>query len=196
MNLASGTQYGVLAQELQEVLPNLVTEARKPEIADPETGEIVSPGMDHLAVNYDGLIPVLIKSVQEQQAMITAQQAQIEALIQMVNNCCAQGDAPKSNTPVGGLGYDLKIDEPTLEQNVPNPFSEQTLIRYTLPESAAIQLAVYNQHGQRIDILAEGTLPAGEYQARWNGSHLPSGTYLYVLSVNGQDLVKRAVKMN
>ncbi len=105
-------------------------------------------------------------------------------------------EAPKSNSPDGGLGYDLKIDEPTLEQNVPNPFSEQTLIRYTLPESAAIQLAVYNQQGQQIEILAEGTLPAGEYQARWNGSHLPSGTYLYVLSVNGQDLVKRAVKMN
>jgi hypothetical protein len=203
MNLPAGKQFGVLAQDLQELLPDLVKEARKPEIADPETGEIVSPGMDHLAVNYDGLIPVLIKSVQEQQAMIdeqltmiTAQQAQIEALIQMVNNCCAQGEAPKSNSPDGGLGYELKIDEPTLEQNVPNPFSEQTLIRYTLPESAAIQLAVYNQYGQRIEILAEGTLPAGEYQARWNGSHLPSGTYLYVLSVNGQDLVKRAVKMN
>jgi hypothetical protein len=202
-NLPDQKQFGVLAQELSEVLPELVYEKVKPAIHDPETGEVISEERAHLAVNYDGLIPVLIKSVQEQQTMIdeqltmiTAQQAQIEALIQMVNNCCAQGEAPKSNSPDGGLGYDLKIDEPTLEQNVPNPFSEQTLIRYTLPESAAIQLAVYNQHGQRLEILAEGTLPAGEYQARWNGSHLPSGTYLYVLSVNGQDLVKRAVKMN
>lgn len=196
MNLASGTQYGILAQELQELLPNLVREASKPEIADPESGEILSPGMDHLAVNYDGLIPVLIKSVQEQQAMITAQQAQIEALVEMVNNCCAQGEAPKSNSSDNGLGYDLKIQEPTLEQNVPNPFSEQTQIRYTLPEPASIQLVVYNQQGQLIETLANGNMPAGEYQVRWNGSHLPSGTYLYVLSVNGQDLVKRAVKMN
>jgi hypothetical protein len=35
---------------------------------------------DFKAVNYIGLIPVLIKGIQEQQAMIEEQQAMIEAL--------------------------------------------------------------------------------------------------------------------
>ncbi len=66
-NERPGEHIGLIAQEVQEVLPELVT-------VDP-VGE---QGM--LSLNYDELIPVLIKAIQEQQVQIAAQQAEIDAL--------------------------------------------------------------------------------------------------------------------
>jgi hypothetical protein len=47
---------GVLAQELKEIIPELTRQGTKEE--------------DFMSVNYIGLIPVLIKAVQEQQSEI------------------------------------------------------------------------------------------------------------------------------
>ena len=58
-------QVGVMAQEVKEVLPQLVKQ-------DEQTQQ--------LSVNYVGLIPVLIESIKEQQQQITAQQKQIDEL--------------------------------------------------------------------------------------------------------------------
>ena len=60
---ASANQVGFSAQELQKVLPQLVV-----------TG---NDGL--LAVNYIGVIPVLVESIKEQQAIIDAQKATIDA---------------------------------------------------------------------------------------------------------------------
>ena len=61
---AAANQVGFSAQELQKVLPQLVV-----------TG---SNGL--LAVNYIGVIPVLVESIKEQQAIIDAQKVTIDAL--------------------------------------------------------------------------------------------------------------------
>ena len=58
-------QIGVMAQEVQEVLPQLVKQDKKTQ---------------QFSVNYVGLIPVLIESIKELQAQISAQNQQIEAL--------------------------------------------------------------------------------------------------------------------
>ena len=60
---------GVLAQEIQEVFPDLIGE-------DTE-------GM--LTVNYQGLVPVLINAIKEQEDKINNQQAQIDELKETVN---------------------------------------------------------------------------------------------------------------
>ena len=60
------TEIGLIAQELQEVYPNMVSED---DSKDPL-----------LSVSYMELIPVLIKAVQEQQIMIEKQQMEIEGL--------------------------------------------------------------------------------------------------------------------
>ena len=61
--------YGILAQELETVLPNLV-------YTDLE---------GYKGINYTELIPLLIKSNQEQQTLIETQQKQINQLINAVN---------------------------------------------------------------------------------------------------------------
>ncbi len=71
MNFAKGKQMGFIAQEMQEVFPTLVEKGVHPG-AKKEDANI-----EYLGVNYIGLIPVLVKGMQEQQTVITTQQTTI-----------------------------------------------------------------------------------------------------------------------
>lgn len=53
--------------------------------------------------------------------------------------------------------------------NFPNPFGPETRIRFTLPISSQTQLAITNVLGQTIQILADGTFPAGWHEVVWDG---------------------------
>jgi len=79
-------------------------------------------------------------------------------------------------------GWSILPSEFRLSQNFPNPFNPSTTIRYELPRSEEIALAVYNLTGQRIATLASGFLEAGRYSPRWDGRdeagrELASGVY-------------------
>lgn len=64
------TEYGLIAQEVEQILPELVSEKA---LTTKELGAI-----DLKAVNYTGLIPILIKATQEQQILIEEQNNKIE----------------------------------------------------------------------------------------------------------------------
>ena len=71
----------------------------------------------------------------------------------------------------------------TLSQNFPNPFNNSTLIRFELPQSGEVELAIYNLAGQQVAKLVEGVREAGTYTIRWDGKddsgkELASGVYL------------------
>ena len=61
---------GVLAQEIKEVFPELVSE---------DDNEM-------LAVNYQGLVPVLINALKEQDAKMKEQEKRLERLERLVAN--------------------------------------------------------------------------------------------------------------
>ena len=65
MNRNGKQKIGVLAQEIQEVFPELVSEDDN----------------DILAVNYQGLVPVLINAIKEQNEKITRLEVLVEKLI-------------------------------------------------------------------------------------------------------------------
>jgi len=69
-----------------------------------------------------------------------------------------------------------------LMQNFPNPFNPSTTIRFTLPRSGKVSLAVSNTLGQIVGTLVEDTLPAGEHHYRWDATDHPSGLYFCTLS--------------
>ena len=48
-----------------------------------------------------------------------------------------------------------------LSQNFPNPFNSGTVIRFALPTSGAVELALYNLAGQRVATLVDGIRGAG-----------------------------------
>ena len=63
----------------------------------------------------------------------------------------------------------------------PNPSRGITTFNYSLPKEMHVNLSVYNSLGQMQVQLVEGRMPAGSHQARFNGSSLAAGIYLYVL---------------
>jgi len=85
----------------------------------------------------------------------------------------------------------------TLSQNYPNPFNSATVIRYALPTTADVDLAIFNLAGQRVGTLVEGAREAGTYTVFWDGRDddgraLASGIYLYRLQTgNGQQVETR-----
>lgn len=78
----------------------------------------------------------------------------------------------------------VEIDSPTqyvLDQNFPNPFNPQTVIRFSLPDDAKVTLNVFNVLGEEVARLVEGERAAGAHQVVFDASKLPSGLYVYRL---------------
>jgi hypothetical protein len=79
----------------------------------------------------------------------------------------------------------------TLEQNIPNPFTTNTTIKYKLSEPGAVTLNIYNIKGQLIKKLEESTKAAGQYSISWNGlnnngSNVSSGIYLVRMQADNE----------
>lgn len=72
--------YGLIAQEVEQILPELVTET---EITDPETGEVTRT---EKAVQYANLVAPLIEATKEQQSIIESQQRQIDELTKRLDH--------------------------------------------------------------------------------------------------------------
>lgn len=83
-NFPTGEQYGIMADELESILPQFVTDAVHPSVQD-STGNEIYPAVSFKAVNYQALVPILIQGVKDQQAQIEAQQAQIASLTASLN---------------------------------------------------------------------------------------------------------------
>lgn len=93
---------------------------------------------------------------------------------QLENQFQANSNAEKSNI----------VYEYELSQNYPNPFNPVTTISYQIKKQGLVQLKVYNLLGQEIITLVHGEQPGGKYEAIFDASNLPSGTYIYTLRVN------------
>ncbi|MCF8261249.1 MAG: T9SS type A sorting domain-containing protein [Melioribacteraceae bacterium] len=73
-----------------------------------------------------------------------------------------------------------------LHQNYPNPFNPTTIISYSSPVSAQlISIKVYDIIGNEIAKLIEERKDPGNYSLEFDASALPSGVYIYKLSVGG-----------
>lgn len=87
-----------------------------------------------------------------------------------------------------------------LWQNYPNPFNARTVIAYQLPQSAEVELVVYNIMGQKVKTLVRETQEAGTYRVEWDGTDASgraagSGVYLYRLRAGDFLRVRRIALM-
>jgi hypothetical protein len=95
-------------------------------------------------------------------------------------------------------GYALP-DESLLSQSVPNPASTSAQVTYHLAEpSGATVLRLFNAKGDLAGTYDEGSQPAGDHVVTLDLSALPSGTYLYHLTLqtsNGERVVSKTLQV-
>ncbi|HET7152704.1 MAG TPA: FlgD immunoglobulin-like domain containing protein, partial [Candidatus Kapabacteria bacterium] len=101
------------------------------------------------------------------------------------------GDVHYSNT----VEITTPFADYDLAQNYPNPFKSSTQISYTLPSSGSVTLKVYDMLGREVRSLVEEYEQSREYSVTWDGkdnggAEVPSGAYLYKMTVNGHTFSK------
>jgi hypothetical protein len=72
----------------------------------------------------------------------------------------------------------------SLSQNLPNPFSRNTKIRYALPQvedKITVHLAVYDITGRMVEVLVNQSQEPGYYTIPWDAKSYSNGIYFYRL---------------
>jgi uncharacterized lipoprotein YddW (UPF0748 family) len=80
-----------------------------------------------------------------------------------------------------------------LFQNYPNPFAQETRIRYYLPQRSEVRLQVYDLTGKPVAILAEGMQESGTHELTFDADRLSAGVYICTLHTAYMQISRRMV---
>jgi hypothetical protein len=176
-----------------EVVPEVVVTEEA--VENRETGEVTYQEAERMGVFYDDLIPVLTKAIQEQQGTIEELTEENEKLQDQLKDVMDRMDLFEQdlqsccfNTQGGSeVGTNNNSSENAeLGQNIPNPFSESTIIRYYLPDGTTNAIIrVTDMGGSPVQDLQLGAT-RGANQVEFQTQGLAAGTYLYSLFVDGK----------
>ncbi|MDQ6761791.1 MAG: choice-of-anchor J domain-containing protein [Bacteroidota bacterium] len=131
------------------------------------------------------------------------------------NRATANSYSFDDNTPVNGINYyrlqitdadgkfsysriiNLEIEggKFVVYQNVPNPFTNSTTIRYDVAEKSSVKIVVYNVDGSQVKVLTNETKDAGSYEVKWNTSNISSGNYFYKVMIGNKVITKKMLKL-
>jgi hypothetical protein len=131
-----------------------------------------------------------VKAVQELSEQNDRLQAQVNELAELVYNLQGKDADPallrSKNAAESASGLpDLVSNGTSLQQNNPNPFSQSTVIRYTLPQAYnSAQLVVSNTAGQVVRQIP--LVSGGADSITIEGGALAAGIYYYSLYVDGK----------
>lgn len=104
------------------------------------------------------------------------------------DSCFAVYEGPTGVTAYGVTGCSgaVSVDnsevlpnEYLLTQNYPNPFNPSTTIKYSIPETAFVNIKVYNLIGQEIAELVNEEMQTGNHEVTFDAVNMPSGVYFY-----------------
>lgn len=155
----SRKHYGLLAQELQRIYP-----------------ELVHKGQDgYLGINYVELVPILIRSIQE-----------LKAELDEVKGNSSRMEARSASLEDETITNILSstVHRNVLYQNTPNPFKERTTIRFNLAENAQnSSICIFDMTGK---MLKKFPISSDMESVSVGGYELGEGMFLYSLIVNGQ----------
>lgn len=157
-------EYGIIAQEVKTVLPEIVDSVR---------------GV--LAVDYDELIPFLIEAVKTQQKEIDYLH---NCLDELKSNTGKNGGSLNPWGQSDRKGQNEFEKEIILYQNAPNPFNEKTTIRCYISQNVVkAQLCIYDMRGVQVKCILVSD--RGMVDVSVLANTLPSGIYSYMLIGDG-----------
>ncbi|WP_046755050.1 tail fiber domain-containing protein [Kordia jejudonensis] len=173
LNLPSEVQHGFIAQNIEEVFPELVTTINRPIIGKDEKE---AGTFEYKAVNYVGLISILTSSLNEMNEKVASLENELEAL--------KNGNAIEKKGTVEGL-EDVGF---SMDQNRPNPFTSRTVINYTLPSSTEATISVFDMTGK---FIRDYNISGEKGQVSINSNEIGRGMFIYSLTSNGEIKVTR-----
>jgi hypothetical protein len=80
-----------------------------------------------------------------------------------------------------------------LYQNYPNPFNPSTIITFSIPEAAHVEIRVYDITGREAALLIDNFKEPGVYNISFSGLTLSSGVYMYTLKSGGNILSRKMI---
>jgi hypothetical protein len=165
-------RYGFIAQEMENVIPEVVTTL-------PDNTK---------ALEYTDLIPVLVEGI-KYQAM------QLQNLQDQINTCCSTSNNlikatgslnTGQNIPLAMERASTNLSKAELYQNEPNPFSQSTTIKYNILETTkSAYVILYDMQGKQIK---KYSLSKGSSQITVNANELSAGMYLYSLIADNKEV--------
>lgn len=159
--------YGLAADQLKEVYPNLVVE-------DSE---------GNVSVNYIEMIPLLVQSINELNAKIEELENENLTLMSRGRN---------SYTNISEQ-YETQVI--SISQNNPNPFNERTSIEMNIPETTnKAMLFIYDMNGKKIKQI--DVLERGDVEVVITSEGLEAGMYLYSLIADGKIVNTKRMVLN
>lgn len=175
---------GVLAQNLQEVVPELVVNKAYNE--NDEDYEKINE-QSYLAIKDNEVKWLLVNAIKEQQTIIENLQSQIDEISQILTNA-------NFNEEIKSIEINNNQNN-TLGQNSPNPYDSQTIIEYNIVRNVGdAKIKFFNLSGQLIKTV---NLQEGNGKVKISSEELLPGTYTYSLEVDGVVVeTKKMVKMH
>lgn len=182
--------YGFSAQEIENIIPELTQK-------DDSTGKY--------SVNYIGFIPILVEALNQQQNIIDAQSLKIKELndrlakieIDSDEKSLSKSDMSTGINSESINGSSTKVAEKKdnivdlvnnfLYQNVPNPFSKKTEIKYFIDEGVKTSmLMIFDMQGVLLKQISLNSFGLGTVIIE--ASEFKAGMYMYTLICNGQEI--------
>ena len=165
-------------------------------------------GKGAYGLRYAEFVVPLVKAVQElseqndkQKEVNDKQQKQIEELTELVNKLLGKdattiyrsADNETSTTGLPELPANNFSSSAALYQNIPNPFSQATQIKFYIPENVrTAQLCIYSLQGAQLKSITLSQ--RGNGSETISGSQFSAGIYLYALIADGKEVdVKRMI---
>jgi len=174
LSLPEINQHGFISQEMVEVFPELTKDITKP-VFD-EEGKIVSE-LSFKGINYTGLISVLTAGIQELNTELTAVRDEL--------------DEYKANDKIRqSLVQDSReVSDYSMEQNIPNPFNDRSVIRYQLaPDVNQASITIFNLNG---GFVKDYQIEENKGEITVLASEIGKGMFIYSLTRNGQEIMSK-----
>ncbi|MBL1220181.1 tail fiber domain-containing protein [Chryseobacterium sp. L7] len=150
--------FGFIAQEVEKEFPNLVSIDEK----------------GNYALNYIEFIPLLLNELKDQKSEIKDLKEKMAALEARINGASETSKAIPEKA--------ISASSFSLEQNVPNPFNRETVIRFNAGGDN-VSIGIYDLAGRQLQAIP---VKKGEKQISVSASTLTPGTYIYNLQVDGK----------
>ncbi len=182
LNLPEGKHSGLIAQDIEEVLPEAVKDVVQPAQYD-FNGKKMSEEVSFKAVNYSVLIPYLIQGFNEQQARIVELENEIQnTTLNSNENLIVENQTDvilkNENDPILGIAS-------------PNPNNGQVAIDYFIPSSITSQVEILFTDASGSLVQSVKINQNGNGRLNIDTHNLSAGNYQYTLLIDGLPFATR-----